>query len=226
MPILQGPLRGKRWIVGSGISRLWLGSYERGKMDLAESLLNPGDVVFDIGANVGIYTLLFSKAVGPAGRVVAFEPWPRNVQYLREHLALNKVANAIVVSSAVCTESGTAMLNGSGHSSTVRVSSDGDHEVDKVRLDDYVATSRLRPKLIKIDVEGSEVDVLNGASTTLKNVAPWLLVATHSVALKSECTAFLEDHGYLVTDIGFGEPCDEIVARPAPLISSTGAHRD
>jgi FkbM family methyltransferase len=214
VPILQGPLRGSSWIVDSGISRLWLGSYEPEKMTLAASLLNPGDVVFDIGANVGIYTLLFSAAVGPTGRVVAFEPWPPSLHYLRQHLSLNKVANASVVGSAVGRESGRVMLTAGEHSATVAVSSDGDIEVDAIRLDDFVEATTIEPDLIKIDVEGSEIAVLNGALATLRNTAPLLLIATHSPSLKTACTELLEDHGYVVTAIGFGAPSDEIVARP------------
>jgi FkbM family methyltransferase len=214
VPILQGPLRGRRWIVDSGISRLWLGSYEPEKMTLAASLLNPGDVAFDIGANVGIYTLLFGAAVGPTGHVVAFEPWPRNLLYLRQHLALNDVANASVLGAAVCRKTGRVMLAGGEHPATVRVLSDGDIEVDSIRLDDFVEATKIEPDLIKIDVEGSEVDVLNGASATLRKAVPLLLIATHSPALKTACTELLEDHGYVVTAIGLGAPSDEIVARP------------
>src|SRR5262245_27460113 len=78
VPSLQGPLSGKRWIVGSGIHRMWLGSYEPSKMGLAAQCVRSGDTVFDIGAHVGIYTLLFSDRVGPTGRVIAFEPAPQN----------------------------------------------------------------------------------------------------------------------------------------------------
>ena len=101
VPILQGPLKGKRWIVGSGIHRLWLGSYEPSKMAVAAELTSTGAIVFDIGANVGIYTLLFSARAGQSGRVVAFEPSPRNVAYLKQHLTLNDASNVEVVEAAV-----------------------------------------------------------------------------------------------------------------------------
>src|SRR5437867_1922845 len=108
VPILQGPLRGKRWITGSGIHRIWLGSYEVSKMALAAAWVHAGDTVFDIGANVGIYTLLFSERVGPRGRVVAFEPSARNVSYLKRHLALNGATNVSVVEADASATAGIA----------------------------------------------------------------------------------------------------------------------
>src|SRR5688572_25202486 len=87
--ILQGRLRGKRWIAGSSTHGCWLGSYESDKRQLFESSITPGDVVFDIGANVGFYTLLASDLVGSSGHVYSFEPVPRNIEFLNEHLSLN-----------------------------------------------------------------------------------------------------------------------------------------
>ena len=90
VPILQGRLRGKRWIVGSGNHGCWLGSYEYEKRRAFEQTISAGNIVFDVGAHVGFYTLLASTLVGPTGRVVAFEPAPRNLRYLKEHLRLNR----------------------------------------------------------------------------------------------------------------------------------------
>src|SRR5512139_3781902 len=70
LPILQGRLRGKRWISGSCNHGCWLGSYEYHKRVLFERTITPGSVVFDLGAHVGFYTLLASVLVGHAGRVV------------------------------------------------------------------------------------------------------------------------------------------------------------
>ena len=73
--ILQGPLRGKRWIVGSSDHGCWLGSYEAAKLKKITELVRPGMVCWDVGANAGLYTLLFAELVGRAGRVFAFEPF-------------------------------------------------------------------------------------------------------------------------------------------------------
>ncbi len=77
MHVVQGPLRGKRWIAGSSNHGCWLGSYELAKQRKVIELVRPGMVCWDVGAHVGFYTLLFAELVGPLGRVFAFEPLPR-----------------------------------------------------------------------------------------------------------------------------------------------------
>src|SRR5215471_5126199 len=78
VPILQGQLKGKWWIAGSNSHGCWLGSYEFDKRRLFEQTIKPGATVFDIGANVGFYTLLSSVLVGSGGKVYTFEPVPSN----------------------------------------------------------------------------------------------------------------------------------------------------
>src|SRR5215469_426004 len=68
--VLQGPLRGKRWIAGSAVHSCWLGLYEVTKVSRFAELLSRGDVVFDLGANVGLYSLLAALKVGYVGRVI------------------------------------------------------------------------------------------------------------------------------------------------------------
>src|SRR3989442_1960320 len=86
IPILKGPLGGKGWIAGSSIHRCWLGYYEPAKQRAFSAAIESGDVVYDLGANVGLYSLLASFLVGPRGRVFSFEPVPRNLSFLRRHL--------------------------------------------------------------------------------------------------------------------------------------------
>ena len=69
MRILQGHLRGKKWIAGSGNHGYWLGSYEYQKQRIFSEEIRPGDVVYDLGANVGFYSLLASFLVGPKARL-------------------------------------------------------------------------------------------------------------------------------------------------------------
>jgi hypothetical protein len=82
VPILQGPLRGARWIVGSATHGCWLGCYERAKQQGFVRILAPGQVVYDLGANVGFYTLLAARRVGPTGEVHAFEPGAENLEFV------------------------------------------------------------------------------------------------------------------------------------------------
>src|ERR1039458_10694426 len=99
--IVQGPLRGKRWIAGSSNHGCWLGSYEAAKERKMIELVRPGMVCWDVGANVGFYTLLLAELVGAGGRVFAFEPVPRNVELLRRHVEMNRYLHVRIFSCAL-----------------------------------------------------------------------------------------------------------------------------
>jgi hypothetical protein len=76
MDVKLGPIRGMRWRIGSSVHSCWLGSYEAAKFAVVARAVRPGMTVFDIGANAGYYTLLFSRLVGQRGNVVAVDPLP------------------------------------------------------------------------------------------------------------------------------------------------------
>ena len=216
VPILQGPIRGKRWITGSGIDRLWLGSYEPAKMWLASTWVNSGDVVFDIGANVGIYTLLFSDRVGSSGRVIAFEPSPRNIRYLRRHVDLNRAENILVVEAAVSRGVGIVRFDTAETAATGHLSVQGSLDVVTTTIDHFAESTGLVPSHMKIDVEGAEADVIQGAVETPKRYRPRILLATHSQILKQTCIGLLEANGYDVQELTErGRPVsDELCASP------------
>lgn len=215
--ILQGRLRGKRWIVGSGVNGYWLGSYEWDKRATFERVVRPGNVVFDVGANVGFYTLLASELVGPAGRVFAFEPLPRNAGYLGAHLSLNHAANATMVQAAVWHRSGKVRFDFGVDHSQGRATESSGIEVDAVTLDDFVGRNSLPPpNVIKIDIEGGEFDALRGATKVLTRGRPVILLATHGESVHRDCCNLLTDLGYELESLPAGkdvQTVDELVAR-------------
>jgi FkbM family methyltransferase len=202
VPILQGPLRGKKWIVGSGNHGYWLGSYELGKRALFVKTIPPGGVVYDLGANVGYYTLLSAVLAGPRGRVFAFEPLPRNLEFLRRHLSLNRIDNATVIEAAVTDRGGTVRFEEDASTSKGRIGAQGSLEVRSVALDELVARERMpRPDLLKIDIEGGEFLALQGARRILTESHPVIFLSTHSGKVHKECLAFLESLGYRIVPI-------------------------
>ena len=135
--------------------------------------LKPGDVVFDIGANVGLYTVLVSKTVGDSGHVIAFEPEARTCDHLLENLRLNEARNVRCFRKALGERTGQASLfTGSiiGGGSLVPHDGGGQAEqlVELAAGDELVAAERLPPpRAVKIDVEGYEYSVIQGLRNTL-----------------------------------------------------------
>jgi FkbM family methyltransferase len=166
-------------------------------------VLRRGRVVFDIGAHVGFYTLLAAECVGPSGRVIAFEPVPANLGYLRRHVALNRMKNVSVIASAVSDREGKAWFEEGHSSSTGHITDHGRFQVDLVALDSLCFRGELPlPDVIKIDVEGAEADVLAGARSVLLQACPILFVATHSRELHVRCCELLSGLGYSLRPIG------------------------
>jgi FkbM family methyltransferase len=203
LSILTGRLRGRKWLVGSGVHSCWMGSYELEKQRVFAELVRPGETVFDLGANVGFYTLLGSELVGPSGLVYAFEPLPRNLLYLRRHVALNGLTNVRVIEAAVSDVRGRHRFQCHQSAAMGHLASDGAIEVSTVTLDNFVFENHISmPNSIKIDVEGAEFSVLQGAREVLAQKRPALLLATHSQTLRTQCLELLTAHGYRVRPIG------------------------
>jgi len=196
VPILAGKLRGQRWIVGSGLHRCWLGFYEFEMQRQISREVRPTSVFWDIGANVGFYSLLASKLVG-AGKVFAFEPAPRNVCYLKKHLALNRVSNVEVLAIAVSDRNGVASFAAEQTGFMGRLSGEGSLAVSTSTMDSLVAEGKvLPPDYVKMDIEGAELLALRGGRETFQRFHPVLFLATHGQVIEKECRRLLESWGY------------------------------
>ncbi len=153
------------------------GGYEQREIDLLCSLVQPGDCVLDIGANIGLYSLALSRAVGPAGRVIAFEPDPDNAALLHRNLDVNGCANVTVIEDALGDEAKDVKLYESddnrGALSTSDVLGVGEEHAIRVRMrrgDAVLAELGVQPRLGKIDVEGAEPLVIAGLGALLPPV--------------------------------------------------------
>jgi len=200
MPIIQGRLKGKKWVVGAGEHGYWLGSYELNKRLAFEREIPAGAVIYDIGANVGYFSLLAAVLVGPEGCVYAFEPLPRNVEFLRKHIKLNKLDTIEVVEAAVSDHSGEASFDLGASSAMGHLASSGGITVRLVTLDQMLlAGELLPPDYMKVDVEGAEYDVLNGARGLLEKFHPTLFLDTHQREAHHLTITLLEELGYEFT---------------------------
>lgn len=186
MWVLQRPLVGKSWITGSLTHSCWLGSYEFEKQNAFAQAIGPQDVVYDIGANVGFYTLLASTR---CRFVCAFEPLPRNLEYLRRHLKLNRVTNCEVIEAAVTDFDGMTGFAPSAEATEGRVSAEAAMRVRTLSLDALVERGGLRPPTVmKIDIEGGELSCLKGGEHVLRAHRPRIFLATHG---NNECARTL-----------------------------------
>ena len=196
VPILQGPLRGKTWIVGSHLHGCWLGSYEWKTQRLLAAQVKPGGVFYDVGANVGFYSLLAAKLIDP-GQIYAFEPLPSNLVYLRKHLELNRVRNVEVMEMGICDSVGEAFFQTEGTRAMGRIGADGDLSIRTSSLDALLEEERISPpNYIKMDIEGSEFRALLGARQCFDQFRPKLFLATHGSEVHDNCCQLLSSWNY------------------------------
>jgi FkbM family methyltransferase len=159
------------------------GTYELPLQKALAHYLKPGDVFYDIGANIGFFTVLAAHLVGKSGCVYAFEPVPENAQRIRHNLKLNHFSNGTVLKKAVSVHTGKGRLLLAQHSGGAMLSSAGTPpdfkgamNVNLVCIDDLVAQKILKPPaLVKIDVEGAEIDVLKGMKQTIQEYKPIII---------------------------------------------------
>ena len=186
-PILRGPLAGKKWLLASRSNFFW-GTYEPEQTQAFQKIIRPGDVVFDVGAHYGYYTLLSSALTGPKGKVFAFEPSPGNIPRLKKHLEVNHCDNVEVIELALSDHEGTARFDNQAGSGTGHLSPVGRIEVQITSLD--------APNLVKIDCEGAEVEVLKGGEKIILSAKPAIFLSTHGDVLKQTCFSLLNSWGY------------------------------
>jgi FkbM family methyltransferase len=161
--------------------------YEPSVYTHLKSLVKPGAVVLDVGAHVGLFTILLAHLVTSKGRVFAFEPTPATHAALSDHLKLNNVADRVeVVREAISDAVGEAPFHTVQYSpentlNTVhsRLGSSEQVLVPVTTIDAFCEARKIKPTLIKIDIEGYEWHALRGAKETLSRYRPDVLVEVH-----------------------------------------------
>lgn len=217
MRVMRGRMQGARINLGGSYLRYLKGDAEPEVQQALAELVKPGQTVYDVGANIGFFTILCSRLVGPQGRVYAFEPIPQNLATLRHNVALNGLGNVTIVEKALSSSTGTAEMFVSPWSAFHSLNVEGatkqeDHgpdvgevTVQTVTLDEFLRGEGVRaPDLVKIDVEGAELIVLAGMRETLRSVKPLLLCELHDTKL--DYGEFVDSIDYRVRVIDGGRP--------------------
>lgn len=187
-----------------GISFAVYGNFERHEREALVERALCGTTAIDVGANVGIYALELSKAVGEQGSVIAIEPWPDNVRRLKETIAGNSIANVCVLPCAVGSEQRVVEMHGGCDPAYVTSVPTNDPsaypEVQRIvqRTLDELWADAGRPTIsvVKIDVEGSELEVLQGARRLLATCHPTLLCEANSTEKSRLLVQYLSEFGY------------------------------
>lgn len=150
---------------------LWLDpDYNREDRDFLRRYLKRGDIVVDVGANIGALSIAAATHVGPEGRVYSFEPHPTVYRYLRENIALNGLKNVIAVNCALAATPAMVNLSDKRNDDQNAVVPDSAICIPARRLDDVMSRGE-EVNLLKIDVEGYERFVLEGAEETLSRTS-------------------------------------------------------
>jgi FkbM family methyltransferase len=214
--IAHGPARGLRFNAAGTNPGYVLGTTEPEVQETVAAYLQEGSVFYDLGAGVGFFTVLGARRVGAEGQVVAFEPLTANVDALTHNVALNGFTNVSVVRKAVGRSSGSGVLEvarfsvqGRLNPNELRPDSRGTTPVEVISVDQAVEEISLPPPtLVKLDIEGSELEAIEGMRRTMERFRPTVICELHwtnraFAALMSELGYDLE-----VIEDGFGAVAD------------------
>lgn len=202
LAVRSGELRGAMLEVDVRKQRdMIAGTYESEVQDVLVRHLAPGQVAFDVGAHLGFFTLLLARLVGNQGAVVSVEPDPFMGPRLESNLKLNGASNVTVVRAAAGSVAGERRFT-TGHGGGIgHLAEDGDLEVTGTTLDS-LADRFGAPNLIKVDVEGGELEVLRGASALLSAPnRPVLVVEVHDEQAQSDAEGLFNHLAYDITMI-------------------------
>jgi FkbM family methyltransferase len=185
------------------------GDHEPWVQDLLRQHLRPGDAYFDIGAHIGFFVLCAATLVGEHGRIVAMEPDAQNFKNLVANIERNRLHHVTALQAAAWNATGrvkfttpfprSARSEGKvfGENSSVeQSSSDENLGVPSLRLDDIPGPT---PAVVKIDIEGAEIEACKGAERLLAQQSTVWIVEAHSDTLAAELHEMFNRHGYDLT---------------------------
>jgi FkbM family methyltransferase len=228
-PIVRvgGPLGGQSMRVNWALHKTYVfGTYEPRVVQGLEELIQPGWTTVDVGANIGYFTLLMANRVGPQGKVIAFEPLAENFRILKENIKMNGHTNVVAENCALMSRTERIELRSATPGAitwvaSVKIDQNSAVEsqsVEAVTLDEYVQEKGIaKVDFLKIDVEGAEASVLEGATNVLNRDKPILLIEMHELSRfmdKHPAILKLRDHNYHLRSLGVREWQEHFIAEP------------
>jgi FkbM family methyltransferase len=197
------------------------GDYEEETRKVVMQTLKPGDVFFDLGANIGYFTVLAAKCVGPNGRVIAFEPTPATRSYLERNVQGNGVGRIVAVESfAISERRGVAYFEVGTQSecnsiATNARSGTGTIEVQTIGIDDYCEEKGLlRIDMIKMDIEGQELKAIRSMVQSSNRNPQLKIIFEYNAEVVSKSGEGVADFFDLLSSYGF---CRFTALLPEPV---------
>jgi FkbM family methyltransferase len=181
-------------------SRYYPSEYEPETFDFLQKHLKKGATVLDIGAHIGLFSIIAARLVGEKGKVFSFEPTPFTRSVLSKVVELNNCTEIIEVrDEAVSDAKGTATFYDTGDSEVSNANSlvktarsRGEIEIQLTTVDDFAEENGLKIDCLKIDVEGAELDLLRGASKTFLNNRPIAHLSLHPAMITEKKQSLVE----------------------------------
>lgn len=185
----------------------WLGIHELEVQRYFTEMIKPGFVIYDIGANIGFYSLLASKLAGPSGQCFAFEPVPRNIDRLKRNIELNQMHNVNIVPMAVSDSYRQGVFKPGVNDSMGTLIydkqvQDGLISVPVTTIDRFVLEDgNPPPNFIKMDIEGEEGNAIIGMREVLKKFRPYIVCELSGYESSSIVWDTLKDMKYEIFDV-------------------------
>jgi FkbM family methyltransferase len=175
-------------------SRFYENNYEADNYGFLKQHVKPGMDIIDIGAHLGLFSACVSQLTGPQGKIICIEPTPGTFSILKKTLELNHCNNVTALEAAVSDKKGTATFYeshtaGCNSNSLVKNRAEKDlsaYDVKLVTIDSITGEHSLKPSVIKIDVEGAELDALRGGVETFRLFKPVLILGLHPDFIKQK----------------------------------------
>lgn len=183
---------------------VWLRQEEQRELEVLRTLLSPGDVFVDCGANIGLWSIVAAEEVGSEGVVYSFEPNPKTYKKMLGNVGISSIGRVKTKNVAIGENNDSAFIRcKSEHNDSYLNKSEGGRNDVKIcvrRLDSIVSGERV--KGVKVDVEGYELEVLKGAEDIIRKDEPWLFVEFNTQITGVTCLRNWPVHTYL-TNLGY-----------------------
>ena len=174
---------------------------------------------FDVGAHIGIVTLPIAKIIGDNGKVFSFEPSKKNLFFLKYHIKRNELKNVQIIEKAVSSKNSRSSLYESnqptGMSSLIPIKNKKitiRSSINTITLDAFCYNNKIKPQVIKVDIEGSEIELLKGSKKIMRKIKPVFFLSYHPRHLKEigykkdEILYLLNELNYEIVDLKFKKP--------------------